>query len=114
MIRIGGVLCIAALAAACAQTEPAPEAPVIRGEPMYDKYGGITGCDGGVYIPGAPPERQCLPPREEDDCIVVVPGTAPPRDSALPPCPPSRQPNDDREPREPQRPSARPVPGTAG
>ena len=96
IFKTGGVLCIAAFAVACSQPEPQPEPPMIRGEPMYDKYGGIVGCEDGVYIPGAPPAQQCLPPPE--DCRINVPGAAP-TNSSLPPCPPSRQPRDDRDDR---------------
>ena len=46
------VLIVVPLAlAACAQTEP--PRPLIRGEPIYSKYGDVIGCEQGRYIPGA-------------------------------------------------------------
>ena len=98
-MRLISILSLAALGAAvaaCSQPEPM-EPPVIRGEPIFDKFGGITGCTDGVYVPGAAPQDQCLPP--SDDC---EPGTTV-SSAAAQPCPPPRMPRDPGRDPEPQR-----------
>ena len=83
-----GCLAVVAVVGACSQ--PEPTRTVIRGEPMFDKYGDVSGCDGGVYVPGAALEDQCLPPPDQCD----DPATA---SAAGIPCPPSRQEREDRD-----------------
>jgi len=82
--------CLAFVAVIGACSQPEPEPRVIRGEPMFDKYGDVSGCDGGVYIPGAALEDQCLPP--PDECRGQSTASA-----AGVPCPPSKRPREDRD-----------------
>ena len=109
MIRISAVTAIAVslVLAGCAQQEEEP--PVIRGEPTYDKFGGINGCeDGYIYVPGAAPIDQCLPP--DDDCDPVT--TA---DGQTIPCPPPvRNPNDPLGGDDPDRTPVDPIDPTTG
>lgn len=76
---------VAALLAACAQQEE----PMIRPQPVFDKYGEGS-CEGEwVYVPGTAPEyAECVPP---DECEPVY-------DSAgnLIECPPERRPDPGR------------------
>ena len=96
---------VAALVVSC--TQPEPEPPRISGQPIFDKFGGVIGCEGGVYIPGAPIDQQCEPPL--DECEEQIPGTAavipcpPPREDCDPqtstfPCPPGQRDDEDRDP----------------
>ena len=97
MLRLTATTAIAAslFLAGCAQQEE-PDAPVIRGEPTYDKYGSINGCEEGRYIPGAAPVDQCLPP---EDCEPTIGA-----DGQTIPCPPPmRNPNDVLEGDDPER-----------
>ncbi|MAQ85619.1 MAG: hypothetical protein CMH12_20555 [Maritimibacter sp.] len=48
--------------AACAQQEEPMPPRVIKGEPIYNKYGSVVGCEQGLYIPGAQLPYQCMPP----------------------------------------------------
>lgn len=98
------VLIVVPLAlAACAQTEP--PRPLIRGEPIYSKYGDVIGCEQGRYIPGAPQRIQCLPPEECDEIVNAagwVVDCRPPDDECLdvigaapnPNCPPDQRDDD--------------------
>lgn len=77
-------LCLVAMLAAC-QKAPEPITP----QPIYDKYGGVIGCEGGTFVPGSA-EMPCLPPPDECD----------PQSTAMP-CPPpdgGRDPNDSSVP----------------
>ena len=60
--RIAGAVGVPVFVAACA---PAQVPDAIQGELLFNKYG-EAGCVQGVFIPGAPPAQQCLPP--PDDC----------------------------------------------
>ena len=76
---------------ACAQQEE-PADPVIQGQPIYNKFGSeIIGCEEGVYIPGAAPQEQCLPP--DDDCDPTFDSTG--QQIPCPPPPPNRIDRDD-------------------
>ncbi|WP_171323470.1 hypothetical protein [Halovulum dunhuangense] len=96
------LLACGAFVAACSQPEPAPPPPVIQGEPIYDKFGGVTGCTSGVYVPGAAPQDQCLPP--PDECT-------PNSTTAADPCLPLRDDDRGRDPTtpDPQTPGTAPV-----
>ena len=86
VLRLLGTVTVAGMVAACGQ--PEPDAPVVRGQPVFDKFGGIAGCESGEYIPGAAQEFQCLPPT--DDCIEGYNAAGQPI-----PCPPRRDDDDD-------------------
>ncbi len=82
-VRISAGFLAFSLVTACAAPQPAP---VIRGEPIYNKLGEQVGCERGVYIPGANFEDQCLPP---EDCDPQTASTFDPN------CrPPGRDPQD--------------------
>ena len=87
-MKFSRILCSLALpvvVAACTQPETVP---AIQGDLLFDKYGGESGCTQGRFIPGAPPELQCLPPDDQCD----------PQNAAFDPdCPPplGREPNGD-------------------
>lgn len=76
---------VLALLAGCAQQEE----PMVRPQPVFDKFGGGS-CEGDwIYVPGTAPEyAECVPP---DECEPVY-------DSAgnLIDCPPVRRPDPGR------------------
>ena len=85
--QIASLACVAAVLGACAQQE---EAPDIRPQPVYDKYGGGSCEDGYTYIPGTTVQPdECIP---DDEC---EPGMTSP--AAGIPCPPPRRGDDDRD-----------------
>ncbi len=71
-MRVAALFCVPLALTACAQQEE-PRAPVVRGEPVFNKLGDIVGCEQGVYIPGAQMQYQCYPP--PDDCPDVQTAT---------------------------------------
>ncbi len=88
VLRSVTALGFAAVIGACSQPAPEPSAPVLQGQPIYDKLGGIVGCEDGEYVPGAAPAEQCLPPG--DECEPNSTATA----GGLP-CPDPGRPDDD-------------------
>ncbi|MBD3677362.1 MAG: hypothetical protein HUJ27_03060 [Rhodobacteraceae bacterium] len=88
-VRTVCILSCIALVSACARSnQPEP----IQGQIVYNKFGEASGCEEGVYIPGAPLPEQCLPPDEECDPRAVT---------FDPNCPPPRQDDDPDPQREP-------------
>ncbi|MEM9427622.1 MAG: hypothetical protein AAGA06_13075 [Pseudomonadota bacterium] len=84
-IKLCAAFGVIGLLAACAQQE---EPPVIKPQPVYDKFGGSGSCVGGyIYVPGTVPELdECIP---EDECDPVYAA-----DGSLIDCiPPSRFPD---------------------
>lgn len=55
--RIAAVVGIGVSLVACSRPAPPPEP--IQPQPIYNKYGEVVGCEGGVYRAGAP--NPCVP-----------------------------------------------------
>lgn len=76
-LKLTALTAIAVVLSACAQQEEAPE---LRPQPVFDKFGGGSCEEGYVYVPGGPYQGECIPP---DECEEAQTASA----AALP-CPP--------------------------